>query len=649
MSELVTERLRRRDRRRSADGRVRAVDRDEGSALVLALAMIVVCGLMVLPILEYAQAVSSQSRVLQVKTTRIEAVKGGLRTALADPVSLYKVCDAAGLTVPRDLASPGLTTAVSTRCWKMDSTHAEDPDTLRYGVGTTRVGALPPGGTIGSPMPSSGGAPANQWRSDTTPRPADDRMWLPLLPSRSNSLRSPIGFSMPAGYPPCTVYFPGTYQDPVVITGSTPVFFTSGVYYFERDVRFSGSANVVIGGGGNEGCTNDQEAAFYAVGAPTVHNISGLGTTFVFGREGRLVVDTTTAGTGPSVVFNQRYVGPADVTSASSAGVSIMTVNGELSGSTLVDLERADTLSVPAGQIATDPPSPATAEGYRPSTLVPGAITGTQGRYVRVQLASTTDPLNLAEVRVNGLSSSNVPGELAQGKPATQSTTEGPAVAARAVDGNTSGLGADGSLSSTGEADEPNPWWQVEIGPSSTVHEVVLHNRTDPCCAARLQNFTVFVSQTDMTGRTYADLLADPAIIKVTQAAAAGPVTTIPFTTSTAAVPAPVVEVNLTTAVPVRLAIPGHVSVPQGRVVVTTAPGTDAGKDVSIGGGVLASSIEVSPVRPATFELGLVNPIVMHTLKIVTSTTGGTPVVTSTAIVQVKENGAYAVNSWSTQ
>ena len=464
--------------------------RDEGSALVIALVMILLAGLMVMPILDYSQAVSRQTRILQSKTTRLEAVKGGLRTALADPVGLFKTCDAAGLTVPVNLAGPGLGTAVSTQCWKMSSSLAEDPSTIRYGSGTTQVGAAVPAGVVGPLMPGSGAAPPEQWTSLISSVPSDDRIWVPDLPSRHVSLRSPTGYSMPVGYPACTVYFPGTYPDPITIDGATPVYFTSGIYYFQSTVRFSGDANVVIGAGSAEGCTTDQEAAFYATNAPTLHNISGLGATFVLGAAGRVVVDDATAGAGAKVTFNKRYVGATDVTSASSAGVSIVSVNGELSSGTLVATDRAGVLRVPSSNVAGEPPSPATAQGYTPSTLV------------------------------------------------------------------TDGLGS---------------------------------------------------------------------------------------------VPDAIVAVNLTTPASVRLTIPGYVSVPQGRVLVATSPGATANKQISIGGGVLAATLEVSPDRPSSFALGLVNPVVLQTLKIVSTTTTGTPRVTSTAIVQVKENGAYAINSWETQ
>ena len=39
-----------------------------------------------------------------------------------------------------------------------------------------------------------------------------------------------------------TVYFPGTYQDDLIISGSTPVYFASGIYYFEKKVEITGNA-----------------------------------------------------------------------------------------------------------------------------------------------------------------------------------------------------------------------------------------------------------------------------------------------------------------------------------------------------------------------------------------------------------------------
>ena len=65
---------------------------------------------------------------------------------------------------------------------------------------------------------------------------------------------------MPAGYPNCQVYFPGTYLDPITIESSTPVFFTSGIYYFEQQIRMSADAQVVIGGGAEDEFNDDADA-----------------------------------------------------------------------------------------------------------------------------------------------------------------------------------------------------------------------------------------------------------------------------------------------------------------------------------------------------------------------------------------------------
>jgi hypothetical protein len=290
---------------------------------------------------------------------------------------------------------------------------------------------------------------------------------------------------MPSGFPACQVYFPGTYTDDVIITGSTPVYFTSGIYYFEKQFRVSGSANVVVGGGAVEGCTTDQEAAFYAVNAPATHNISGLGATFVFGNQGRLVVDTATAGTGPSLRFNYRYVATTDTSTGPSAGVSIITVNGNADRVNPLDVPGV--IYVPLSLVGADPPTAAQAQEYKPSVLIPPAATQT-----------------------------------------------------------------------------------------------------------------------------------------------------------------PVVLLNFTTAMSARVEIPGYVAVPQGLVRITTTPGAEANKTVAISGGLLASSFDITGPPPASTVIGLTDPVVQQTFKIV-SISSGLPKVTSIAIVQVNQNGAYAVNSWSVQ
>lgn len=103
---------------------------------------------------------------------------------------------------------------------------------------------------------------------------------------------------------------------------------------------------------------------------------------------------------------------------------------------------------------------------------------------------------------------------VALGKPATQSSdyhagsVAGPA--GDGVDGDISGRPTE-SLTIT-DADQ-NAWWQVDLGSANRIESIKILNRTD-CCATRLSNFSVFVSPTDPTGRSYADLSADPAVFE---------------------------------------------------------------------------------------------------------------------------------------
>ena len=86
---------------------------------------------------------------------------------------------------------------------------------------------------------------------------------------------------------------------------------------------------------------------------------------------------------------------------------------------------------------------------------------------------------------------------VALGRSATQSSTlPGYATtgAAGAVDGNTDGNFFDGSVTHTNL--ETNPWWQVDLGASTAVSSIVVWNRTDACCVARLNDYWVFVSDT---------------------------------------------------------------------------------------------------------------------------------------------------------
>jgi hypothetical protein len=348
-------------------------DRDRGGALILALVMIILGATVVLPTLSYTMAVTRQSRVAMTRTAGDEAVKGGLRTALADPGKLYLECQGGSRTTVHPIASA--IANVSTSCSWLSEAYARDSTQIPYSVATVQAGStVPPDAwPAGTSYPSSGNSATHAWVADTTPTSTGSKILAPYLPAHALSHPSPTGYPMPAPFPACTVFFPGTYLNPVTITSATPTFFASGIYYFESTVTISGSAKVVVGDGATEGCTSDQEAAFNAINAPVNHNITGVGATLIFGAAGRLVINDSTPGTGVSVKFNNRYVGATDVSTASSAGVSIMTVNGVLSSPDIVDLDLPGQLYVPGSMLGGATPSPATSPEFNPSTNVSSA------------------------------------------------------------------------------------------------------------------------------------------------------------------------------------------------------------------------------------------------------------------------------------
>lgn len=77
---------------------------------------------------------------------------------------------------------------------------------------------------------------------------------------------------------------------------------------------------------------------------------------------------------------------------------------------------------------------------------------------------------------------------LALGKRTSQSSIDWGGAPSRAVDGNTSGVWNDGSITHTGH--ESFPWWKVDLGSAHRIDSVTLWNRTD-CCSNRLSNFHV--------------------------------------------------------------------------------------------------------------------------------------------------------------
>ncbi len=110
---------------------------------------------------------------------------------------------------------------------------------------------------------------------------------------------------------------------------------------------------------------------------------------------------------------------------------------------------------------------------------------------------------------------------------ASQSTTRYRGVASRAIDGNTSGVWRQRSVTHTNPTDSL-PWWGLELAESTSIDNIVLWNRTN-CCSDRLADFSVFLSDAPFDSEaTIAELLADPAVWSFSFDGAAGETVDIP-------------------------------------------------------------------------------------------------------------------------
>jgi azurin len=113
-------------------------------------------------------------------------------------------------------------------------------------------------------------------------------------------------------------------------------------------------------------------------------------------------------------------------------------------------------------------------------------------RFVRVELPRK-GTLTLAEVQVFS-EGKNV---ATSGK-ATQSSTAFASDASRAIDGKTDGSFSSGTQTHS-EENDPQPWWEVDLGKNVSIKNVVIWNRSenDGAYAARLEGFTLTVLDAD--------------------------------------------------------------------------------------------------------------------------------------------------------
>ena len=111
---------------------------------------------------------------------------------------------------------------------------------------------------------------------------------------------------------------------------------------------------------------------------------------------------------------------------------------------------------------------------------------------------------------------------------AVQSSTYGGALASRAIDGYTSGVFDNGSVTHTNS--ESEAWWQAEFDNLEQVKQIQIYNRTDSCCDARFSNFYVLISKDPFGTRSLSTLLADTNnVTSILTSGQAGSPTTLDF------------------------------------------------------------------------------------------------------------------------
>ena len=112
----------------------------------------------------------------------------------------------------------------------------------------------------------------------------------------------------------------------------------------------------------------------------------------------------------------------------------------------------------------------------------------------------------------------------ALGKAATQSSNPFGGDPSRAVDGNTDGNWAHGSVIHTDR--DLYAWWQVDLGAVGAISNVDIWNRTD-CCSERLSGFYVFVSDVPFASTDLTATLNQSGVSSYFVAGTAGTPTTV--------------------------------------------------------------------------------------------------------------------------
>jgi len=120
----------------------------------------------------------------------------------------------------------------------------------------------------------------------------------------------------------------------------------------------------------------------------------------------------------------------------------------------------------------------------------PAIVTDKPARFVRIELPGEKHILTLAEVEVFSDGKN-----IAKSGKATQSSTNGNAVASRATDGNKDSDFNKGGQTHTTNAGEKNPWWELDLGQAVNVEKIGTWNRSG--FEGRMDGFTLTLLDAD--------------------------------------------------------------------------------------------------------------------------------------------------------
>jgi hypothetical protein len=276
--------------------------------------------------------------------------------------------------------------------------------------------------------------------------------------------------------------------------------FISGVYVIDSTVYVATDNGLSISADGGASFTN-KTPDDSGLGDYYVSGVYASGSTVYASTDGGLTLCTATVSTNPEIDVQGSMVSipSGDTTPSPSDNTDFgrLTTSGTLVYNFTINNSGAAALTGVAvtvdgaGFSLTNAPAISVAVGSSSSFTLTFAPTTTGAYTATVSIASNDSDENPYTFVVQGIwTGSNV----ALGKPATQSSTyEDPCTgpASKAVDGNTSGNTGDCSFSTTNN--QPQDWWQVDLGTPYLIQVIDLWNRTD-CCGERLSNFDLLVS-----------------------------------------------------------------------------------------------------------------------------------------------------------